>query len=58
MLKGYKIINEKNWHDLNSIRIERNETGHPIYKVIKKSEARSVIFKSILIINKLQHKTN
>lgn len=57
-LKGNKIINEKNWHDLNSIRIERNETGHPIYKKIKKSEARSIIFKSILVIKKLQNKTN
>ena len=58
MLKGNKIINEKSWHDLNSIRIERNETGHPIYNEIKKSEARSIIFKSILVIKKLQNKTN
>ncbi|HSW55014.1 MAG TPA: DUF4145 domain-containing protein [Ignavibacteriaceae bacterium] len=58
ILKSNKIINEKNWHDLNSIRIDRNETGHPIYTRFNKNDARSIISKTILIIKGLQSKTN
>jgi len=56
ILKNSKIIKEKNWHDLNSIRIDRNETGHPRSDEKLKKEAQHTISKAILIISDLQKK--
>lgn len=52
-LKGIKIIDDKTFHELNSIRIDRNETGHPIKNERLRDENKVIIDNSIILIRKL-----
>lgn len=54
ILKTTNIINEKLFHDLSSVRIDRNKTGHPIRRIFKKDENKLVISSGINLILRLQ----
>lgn len=56
ILKNLKIIDEKSFHELNSVRIYRNETGHPIKQKYLKSESKIIIEKSVFVLDRLQRK--
>jgi len=54
MLKANGLIEEKLFHDLNSIKFDRNDTGHPVAVTMSKDENEIFIKRSIIIIKKLQ----
>jgi hypothetical protein len=55
-LRGANIIDEKLFHELNSIRIDRNKSGHPVNKKFTVEENKFVISKGIVILLELQKK--
>ena len=56
LLKNSKTITEKDWHDLTSITIGRNEAGHPETDKSLKKDIDYIIPKAIAIISRLQKK--
>lgn len=55
-LKSVGVIDEKLFHDLNSIRIDRNKSGHPLRRKFSFEEAKITISKGVEILLKLQKK--
>lgn len=56
ILKGAKIIDEKTFHELNSVRIDRNKSGHPTRKRFTFKDNKLVIERGIAILQELQDK--
>lgn len=54
ILKNNRLIDDKLFHDLSSVRIDRNKTGHPIKRAFKKNENKLVILTGINLILRLQ----
>ena len=56
-LKGANIINEKLYHDLSSVRISRNDSGHPVKTRFTRTDAIEAINLSISLVNRLSAKS-
>jgi len=58
LLYGKNVIDDKLFHDLSSIRIDRNKSGHPIKRTFKKGDNKLFISKGISTIIELQKKSD
>jgi hypothetical protein len=56
ILKENKFIDERLFHELNTVRIDRDETGHPTNRKCSSEECQNMINRVILIISQLQKK--
>ncbi len=56
ILKANKFIDERLFHELNTVRIDRDEIGHPTRKKYSSEECQNMINRVILIISQLQKK--
>lgn len=56
ILMNANFLDERLFHELNTVRIDRNDTGHPTKKRFTREECENAIQRVILIIEKLQKK--
>jgi mRNA-degrading endonuclease RelE of RelBE toxin-antitoxin system len=54
LLKKQSLIDDKLYHDLSSVRISRNDTGHPKRASFKQNDAFEAVRQAISIIIKLE----
>lgn len=56
ILKESRLIDERLFHELNTIRIDRDNTGHPTKRKCTPEECENTITRVILIISQLEKK--
>lgn len=56
ILKESRFIDERLFHELNTIRIDRDDTGHPTKRKCTTEECKNTISRVILIISQLERK--
>ena len=54
ILKKQKLISDKMFHELTSIKIARNDTGHPLGKSYSRSEAIGSVNQAVLIVRDIE----
>ena len=54
ILKSKEIIDEKLFHELSTLKIDRNDTGHPVVRSISREENELILKKTVLLLKKLQ----
>lgn len=54
ILMNANFIDERLFHELNTVRIDRNDTGHPTKRKVTREECENTIQRVILLIEKLQ----